>query len=1049
MYADVCRSTVTYCRCGFQHGVFHLQLHQLQLRVRQQVLHWGCPHVSCLAEGKTGTALLQARAQPDELSPLDLSCWPGCCFRYRRTGTCSGTTNGYQCELIPNANCQSNQYRYGSNPGSCYTCKNINCNSGYRRTGTCSGTTNGYQCELIPNVNCQSNQYRDGSNPGTCRSCSHQSCSSNNFRAGSCSGTTNGYSCKACSFLTCKLEQYRSGTCSGTNNGFKCNPRNTCSSSEYLKGYSDTSSGACTSCTTCRSGEYLDNAGGSCGGTHLVAIGSGSSAKTVTVQGKGPLSCPPRVDFQNWYTGDTYPDWFQIGVSGNEVTATRKDCIGCGWGMGLKFKCYVGDGGICRACKNINCLSNQYRTGSCSGTNNGFTCKACSFMTCGLNQYRSGTCSDTNNGFRCNTCGQTSCGQDQYRSGSCSGTNNGFKCEPCRNTQCSTGTRREGSCSGTNNGYSCESIDNAECAANEYRVGSNPGTCTKQPSCVSEQYLRGSSPTDKGTCAPCTNAVCTDKDTYRVGNCSGVSDDYTCLGCANAVCASNEFRSGVCGSAESPEQNGFQCITKTTTTATSTTTTVTTKTTVTTTSTTTITTTTTHIIREPDGEDFVKLISTTKRCANGNWDDMARHAADLGNGKWDYMDCQRMLQEDPKCSTEFFGLTKSNGHCWCVQAGDKCSERETSADWYGTYQVKTTVKAYTTIKCDDLTGGDECVGMTVTTATSPTIPTPTPTTTNEALAIIPTPAPTLVASGVSNNTATSTRSWNPCEASAYDAKVDRPRNGKYTAVAKFGECVGGTELFESGPKSKSRQTAADCQAKCDTYADCVGVAWWLDMNCRLYTACARIRCVDGYNNIVYRKQGNTTNEIAEVETEALLPTIFTSTTVAASSATTGDGKDTVIIVLVVIVLLVAVFAAVVFVTMRFRSGSAGSVTSNTIVVSSNFTSGHSVRSSAPDGFGYGIPHSNGGDDEFYENDTGNTVDETYCNSGYIDPDDFCTDDFSYGPNNHAMHILGALTRDEAEQVLKVRAKVHVGTLHAIMPTWCAFVALYVCATVWV
>ena len=118
-----------------------------------------------------------------------------------------------------------------------------------------------------------------------------------------------------------------------------------------------------------------------------------------------------------------------------------------------------------------------------------------------------------------------------------------------------------------------------------------------------------------------------------------------------------------------------------------------------------------HIIREPDGEDFVKLLSTKSVCANGNWGDMARHAADLGNGKWDYMDCQRMLQEDPKCSTEFFGLTKSNGHCWCVQAGDKCTERKTSADWYGTYQVKTTVKAYTTIKCDDLTGGDECVGM--------------------------------------------------------------------------------------------------------------------------------------------------------------------------------------------------------------------------------------------------------------------------------------------------------------------------------------------------
>ena len=35
--------------------------------------------------------------------------------------------------------------------------------------------------------------------------------------------------------------------------------------------------------------------------------------------------------------------------------------------------------------------------------------------------------------------------------------------------------------------------------------------------------------------------------------------------------------------------------------------------------------------------------------------------------------CAAAMAKDKTCSTEFVGVAFNNGHCWCVKAGDKCT----------------------------------------------------------------------------------------------------------------------------------------------------------------------------------------------------------------------------------------------------------------------------------------------------------------------------------------------------------------------------------------
>ena len=64
-------------------------------------------------------------------------------------GTGHTNTNAYRC-VQPNVVCGSGQYRVASRPGRCVACSNAVCRFPQRRTGSCSGTTDGFKCEAPP-----------------------------------------------------------------------------------------------------------------------------------------------------------------------------------------------------------------------------------------------------------------------------------------------------------------------------------------------------------------------------------------------------------------------------------------------------------------------------------------------------------------------------------------------------------------------------------------------------------------------------------------------------------------------------------------------------------------------------------------------------------------------------------------------------------------------------------------------------------------------------------------------------------------------------------
>ena len=70
----------------------------------------------------------------------------------------------------------------------------------------------------------------------------------------------------------------------------------------------------------------------------------GPAVKTVQVPAN--LRCPGVVAKGNWGTNDTYPDVFDITVSGTSLTATRTDDPTAAWGMDLVFTCVVAEPGL-------------------------------------------------------------------------------------------------------------------------------------------------------------------------------------------------------------------------------------------------------------------------------------------------------------------------------------------------------------------------------------------------------------------------------------------------------------------------------------------------------------------------------------------------------------------------------------------------------------------------------------------------------------------------------------------------------------------------------
>ena len=89
----------------------------------------------------------------------------------------------------------------------------------------------------------------------------------------------------------------------------------------------------------------------------------------------------------------------------------------------------------------------------------------------------------------------------------------------------------------------CTHCSYVYCPVGNYRMGSCSGTsnnftCLAQPTCKTNQYLSGSSNTKQGKCEACLNAACAPSQ-YRTGSCSGTSNGYQCL--SQPVCNVGEY----------------------------------------------------------------------------------------------------------------------------------------------------------------------------------------------------------------------------------------------------------------------------------------------------------------------------------------------------------------------------------------------------------------------------------------------------------------------------------------------------------------------------
>ena len=271
---------------------------------------------------------------------------------------------------------------------------------------------------------------------------------------------------------------------------------------------------------------------------------------------------------------------------------------------------------VCANCRNQVCDGDNYRSGICSGHVDGYQCNPCEYTTCSENYYRTGSCgtqsNPTENGYQCRACSHQVCGgPNQWRSGSCSGTSDGYVCASC--TECAPGHYRSAGCTpgvapqadstctpltdcGTNQYEStapttttdrvctpvtnCSSLEQGhtaspatatsdavcetsrECFETEWQVvapGPNNGrVCDPLTVCGTDEYVMTQATliTDR-VCDACENSVCADT-TFRTGVCdTGTGLGYTCETCSFLDCDAGDFRQGFCGGVT----DGYNCTT--------------------------------------------------------------------------------------------------------------------------------------------------------------------------------------------------------------------------------------------------------------------------------------------------------------------------------------------------------------------------------------------------------------------------------------------------------------------------------------------------------
>jgi hypothetical protein len=133
-------------------------------------------------------------------------------------------------------------------------------------------------------------------------------------------------------------------------------------------------------------------------------------------------------------------------------------------------------------CSNQNCGSNEYRSGSCSGSNNGFQCNAC--QECQQGKGETTSCSATEN----RVC--TACTPGKYKTGS-----GNSACSWCTPTTCSAGEEQTTECLATEN-RECNT-----CASGKYKTSSGNSACSACTTCSAGQE-------QTAACTTTQNRIC-------------------------------------------------------------------------------------------------------------------------------------------------------------------------------------------------------------------------------------------------------------------------------------------------------------------------------------------------------------------------------------------------------------------------------------------------------------------------------------------------------------------------------------------------------------
>ena len=160
----------------------------------------------------------------------------------------------------------------------------------------------------------------------------------------------------------------------------------------------------------------------------------------------------------------------------------------------------------------VRCKTNEYRVGENPGA-----CKACSNVSCKADAFRTGECKGTSNDFQCIQHPQCQVGREHLAGAT--GTKKG-QCLPCSNIKCAAGQYRVGECKGSANKFECRV--QTTCKRGEYLIGASAvdqGTCKEQTVCQKGQFLSGASTIAPGVCKPCPATAFQGTGNHRHSTC--------------------------------------------------------------------------------------------------------------------------------------------------------------------------------------------------------------------------------------------------------------------------------------------------------------------------------------------------------------------------------------------------------------------------------------------------------------------------------------------------------------------------------------------------